>query len=227
VIEPPEGWEGESDQQPEPQGLSMPARRRFLWLALVFALLAVMLAAGLRLPKLPSFLPRPPLPVLGQVPSFALTNRDGRPVTLATLAGRPWIADFIFTRCAASCPMMTARLARLGKELPAGEPVRRVSFTVDSEHDTPEVLAHYADSFQAPPDWLFLTGPEADLQRLSRQGFKLALDIPQGDAGSTVEPILHSTRFVLVDGQGRIRGYYNGEDEEAMKKLLRDLRALG
>jgi protein SCO1/2 len=206
--------------------MSMPARRRFLWLALVFALLAVMLAAGLRLPRLPSFLPRQPPPVLGQVPPFALTNRDGRPVTLASLAGRPWIADFVFTRCAASCPMMTARLARLGKELSTGEPIHRVSFTVDPAHDTPEVLARYADSFQAPPDWFFLTGPEVDIQRLSRQGFKLALDVPQGDPGSTVEPILHSTRFVLVDGQGRIRGYYNGEDEEAVKRLVGDLRAV-
>jgi protein SCO1/2 len=226
VIEPPEGWEGEPDQQPEPQGLSMAARWRLRVLALVLLLFVVMIAAGVRLPRLPSFLPRQPPPVLGQVPPFALTNRDGRPVTLASLAGRPWIADFVFTRCAASCPMMTARLARLGKDLPAGEPIHRVSFTVDSAHDTPEVLARYADSFQAPPDWFFLTGPEADLQRLSRQGFKLALDVPQGAPGSTVEPILHSTRFVLVDGQGRIRGYYDGQDEEAMRRLVRDLRAV-
>jgi protein SCO1/2 len=202
----------------------MPARRLFLWIALVAALLAVAVAAGW------SWFSRlstsPPPPVLGQVPAFALTNRDGRPVTLASLAGRPWIADFVFTRCAASCPMMTARLARLGKELPSGKPVRRVSFTVDPAHDTPEVLTRYAASFQAPADWLFLTGPEADLHRLSREGFKLAIDVPKGDPGSTVEPILHSTRFVLVDGEGRIRGYYDGEDEEAMRRLVGDLRAV-
>jgi protein SCO1/2 len=201
---------------------TVPVRRIVLWAVLVAVLLGVAVAAGWS-----RFNRTPPAPVLGQVPPFALTNRDGRPVTLASLAGAPWIADFIFTRCAASCPMMTARMARLGKELPAGQRVRRVSFTVDPVHDTPQILARYAASFQAPADWLFLTGPEPDLHRLSREGFKLAIDIPKGDAGSTLEPILHSTRFVLVDGEGRIRGYYDGQDEEAMGRLVRDLKAVG
>ncbi|MEA2694933.1 MAG: hypothetical protein QOJ16_4320 [Acidobacteriota bacterium] len=203
-----------SERQP------VPLRRLLLWSVLVAVLLAVAVAAGWS-----RFNRTPPPPFLGTVPPFALTNRDGRPVTLATLAGAPWIADFVFTRCAASCPMMTARMARLGEELPTGERVRRVSFTVDPVHDTPEVLARYAATFHAPADWLFLTGPEPDLHRLSREGFKLAIDVPKGDAGSTQEPILHSTRFVLVDGEGRIRGYYDGEDEEAMKKLVRDVNA--
>jgi protein SCO1/2 len=214
-----------------PERQPMPARRLFLWIVLVAALLAVAVAAGWSrfsgLSGISGISASPPPPVLGQVPAFALTNRNGRPVTLASLAGEPWIADFVFTRCAASCPMMTARLARLGKELPPGKTVRRVSFTVDPAHDTPEVLARYAASFQAPSNWFFLTGPEADLHRLSREGFKLAIDVPKGDPGSSVEPILHSTRFVLVDGQGQIRGYYDGEDEEAMKRLVGDLRTLG
>jgi protein SCO1 len=202
---------------------AVPIRRLLLWAAvLARVLLGVAVAAGWS-----CRVPTPPPPVLGQVPPFALTNRDGRTVSLQTLAGAPWVADFIFTRCAASCPTMTARLARLGRELPAGERVRRVSFSVDPAYDTREVLARYAASFAAPADWLFLTGPEADLHRLSREGFKLAVDVPKGDAGSTAEPILHSTRFVLVDGEGRIRGYYDGEDEEAMKRLVGDVKALG
>ncbi len=202
----------------------VPVRRIVLWAVLVAVLLGVAVAAGWsRFHHTPSSLAPP---VLGQVPTFTLTNRDGRPVTLATLAGAPWIADFVFTRCAASCPLMTARLARLGRELPAGDRLHLVSFTVDPDHDTPAVLARYAATFKAPDRWLFLTGPERDLHRLSREGFKLAIDVPKGDAGSTVEPILHSTRFVLVDGQGRIRGYYDGEDEAAMRKLMRDLTAV-
>ena len=200
----------------------MNPRRAVLWGLLVLALVAVAGAAVWQILNRPA-----PPPVLGEVPDFALTNRDGRTVHRADLAGQPWLADFVFTRCAASCPMMTARLARLGKELPAGEQVRRVSFTVDPVHDTPEVLARYAATFHAPADWLFLTGSEPDLHRLSRAGFKLAIDVPKGDAGSAVEPILHSTRFVLVDGEGRIRGYYDGEDGEAMGRLVRDLKAIG
>jgi protein SCO1/2 len=207
---------------PAPPREAIPLRRALLWGLLVAALLAVGVAAawsrwGVR---------REPPPVLGQVPAFALVNRDGRTVTEADLAGAPWIADFVFTRCAASCPLMTARMARLARDLDlaaAGGRLHFVSFDVDPVHDTPPVLAAYAARYHAPPAWLFLTGPEATLHRLSRDGFKLAIE-PAG--GPEKEPILHSTRFVLVDGAGRIRGYYDGFDEESMGKLVRDLAAL-
>jgi len=194
------------------------ARRTALWGLLVIALLAVTAAAVWE------FLNRPePPPVLGQVPDFALTNRDGRQIHRADLAGRPWIADFIFTRCAASCPMMSLRLARLNRDLPPGMPVRLVSFTVDPDYDTQEVLERYAKSFAAPDRWLFLTGGREELHRLSVEGFKLAVD---SSGGGKDEPILHSTRFVLVDGEGRIRGYYEAFDEPSMKKLRRELESL-
>jgi protein SCO1/2 len=168
----------------------------------------------------------PPPPVLGEVPEFRLVNRDGRAVTRADLAGSPWVADFIFTRCAASCPLMTARLARLGRDMGRAAP-RRVSFTVDPAHDTPEVLARYAASYEAAPDWLFLTGPAPQLHRLMVEGFKLALDpAPPPGTATPEEPILHSTRIVLVDGQGRIRGYYDAFDEESMARLRRDAALL-
>lgn len=199
----------------------MNARRLVLWSVLVAALLAVAGAAVWE------FLSRPePPPVLGRVPGFTLTNRDGRTVRLADLAGKPWIADFIFTRCAASCPMMSMRLARLNRDLSADLPVRLVSFTVDPDYDTPEVLERYAKSFKAPDRWLFVTGPREEMHRLSIQGFKLALDDSGGSAGAGDEPILHSTRFVLVDAAGSIRGYYEAFDEESMKKLRRDLDSL-
>jgi protein SCO1/2 len=165
---------------------------------------------------------------MDQAPAFTLTNRDGRAVRSQDLAGKPWIADFIFTRCPASCPLMTARMARLDQELARDHEVRLVSISVDPEHDTPAVLERYAQSYKAPPRWLFLTGGKEEIYRLSRQGFKLGIDIPppSGPGGPAVEPILHSTRFVLVDGQGRIRGYYDGIDEDSMKKLRGALEAV-
>jgi protein SCO1/2 len=216
---------------PAPPREAIPLRRALLWGLLVAALLAVGVAAawsrwGVR---------REPPPILSQVPPFTLVNRDGRTVTEADLAGAPWIADFVFTRCAASCPLMTDRMSKLAKEVDLGEPgnrwegpnggsrLRFVSFTVDPEHDTPAVLASYAARYRAPPAWLFLTGPQATMHHLSREGFKLAVE-PVG--GPEKEPILHSTRFVLVDARGRIRGYYDGFDAEAMEKLERDLAAL-
>ena len=204
--------------------MASPALRRgLIWGFLVVVLVALVTATAIdRLRR-----PEPP-PVLDPLPDFALTNRDGRAVRLQDLAGKPWIADFIFTRCPASCPMMTARMARLNRELPDDLDVRLVSFSVDPEHDTPQALQRYAESYQAPARWLFLTGGKDDLYRLSRQGFKLGIDIPPSDPGAAkpAEPILHSTRFVLVDAQGRIRGYYDGFDEDSMKKLLRDLEAV-
>jgi protein SCO1/2 len=194
-------------------------RRGLLWGLLVAALLAILLAALVQQWRRPE-----PPPVLGQVPAFSLTNRDGRTVSLADLAGRPWVADFVFTRCPASCPMMSARLARLNRDLPSELDVRLVSFSVDPEHDTPEVLQRYAESFQAPDRWLFLTGKREDVRRLCVEGFKLGLDM--APAGTGPEPILHSTRFVLVDGEGRIRGYYEAFDEESVARLRADLLRL-
>ena len=200
--------------------MSVPLRRRMLWGFLVLALLAVAAATAVqRLRK-----PEPP-PVLGHVPAFALTNRDGRVVRRADLDGRPWVADFVFTRCPASCPMMSARMARLNRDLPSDLPVRLVSISVDPTHDTPEVLQRYAQSFQATDRWLFLTGTREDVRRLCGEGFKLGLDMAPAP-GSAVEPILHSTRFVLVDGKGDIRGYYEAFDEDSTAKLKRDLLAL-
>jgi protein SCO1/2 len=159
------------------------------------------------------------LPVYYAVPAFTLTDQDGRTRGLADLAGQPWIGDFIFTRCAGICPAMTARLARLQPKVPAG--VRFVSITVDPEHDTAEVLKRYAHDYEAGPSWLFLTGPRSDLYRLAVDGFKLeAMAVPPDQQQGGDGPFLHSSKLVLVDAQGRIRGYYDSADEAAVSRLI-------
>ena len=197
----------------------MTLRRGFLWGFLVVSLLVVAGAAAWQILHGPE-----PPPVLGKVPDFALVNRDGQTVRRADLLGAPWIADFIFTRCGAACPMMSLRMARLERELPRDLGLRFVSYSVDPDYDTPKVLQDYAESFGAPGRWLFLTGDKQAIYRLSKEGFKLAVD--DTTPVNEDEPILHSTRFVLVDGEGRIRGYYEAFDEEAVKKLMRDVEAL-
>lgn len=147
-------------------------------------------------------------------------------MTAASLRGTPWVADFIFTQCGGACPAMTARMARLRRDVPAG--VRFVSFTVDPVHDTPEVLSRYAASFEADRDWLFVTGAQKDLYALSTEGFKLAaMEVPpeqrkEGGDG----PFLHSSKFVLVDAAGEIRGYYDSTDEDEMRSLVADVGRL-
>lgn len=159
------------------------------------------------------------------MPEFSLVERSGRPATRAALRGRPWIADFIFTRCAGICPAMTARMAALRTRL-AGAPVRFVSFSVDPRTDTPEVLARYAAAAGADADWWFVTGPMSDLHALSTQGFKLAAMENAPGAQTADGPFLHSAKFVLVDGEGVIRGYYDSEDPAALVALEADARRL-
>ena len=165
----------------------------------------------------------PPLPHLATLPPFALVERSGRPVTLEALRGRVWVADFIFTSCAGVCPAMTARMARLRREV--ARDTLLVSFTVDPARDTPAVLSRYAAAVGAGEDWLFLTGPQKALYDLSVGGFKLAaMEVPPGEQTPGGDgPFLHSSKFVLVDAAGTVRGYYDSGEEAEMAALARDV----
>lgn len=172
----------------------------------------------------------PDLPQLGAVPQFSLVTHDGRPLSQADLAGGIWIADFIFTRCGSLCPILSAQMAKLQTELARKglRSVRLVSFSVDPAHDTPVVLQEYAQRFRADPNrWLFLTGERAALHTLIGQGFHLAVAERAPDvADDSADLITHSDRFVLVDRDLQIRGYYHGTDQDALEQLLRDLQKL-
>jgi protein SCO1/2 len=165
---------------------------------------------------------REPLPVLGTVPAFTLTERNGTPVGSEQLTGGIWVADFIFTRCPDVCPALSGRMSSLRKELAGSPPVTLVSISVDPAHDTPEVLSSYAGRFSAGTGWLFLTGPRASIETLLRDGFKVAF----ADNGPPTSPITHSDRFVLVDPTMRVRGYYHGTDAADVQRLLADVATL-
>jgi protein SCO1/2 len=166
----------------------------------------------------------PELPVYWDVPAFRLLDQDGRPFSLADAAGHPWVAGFIFTRCAGVCPVMSGRMAAIQRRLPEG--ARLLSITVDPAHDTPDTLKSYAQRVGAGPRWSFLTGPRDELHRLAVAGFKLeAMEAPPG-APAADGPFLHSGKLALVDAEGRIRGYYDSGDDAAMERLLADLARL-
>ena len=154
-----------------------------------------------------------------QLPDFSLTDQRSVRVALATLRGKIWVADFIFTSCVTICPPMTVEMAELQEEF-ATEDVHFVSFSVDPERDTPEVLSQYAARYGADQDrWSFLTGEKETIYQLAHKGFNLA-------AGHQGSEILHSTRFVLVDRQGQVRDYYESRSKGALQQLRRDMRAL-
>jgi cytochrome oxidase Cu insertion factor (SCO1/SenC/PrrC family) len=160
-------------------------------------------------------------------PSFTLTSEAGESFSSDQLAGKIWIANLIFTRCTATCPIQTANLARLQQSLakaPGAENVRLVSISVDPEFDQPDVLREYAARYHADTQtWKFLTGARGAIYSLSRDGFKLPVN-PSGDTGPGL--VSHSPRFVLVDQAGKIAGYYDGTDQRALASLETKVREM-
>jgi len=162
----------------------------------------------------------------GSAPEFTLTERDGSLVSLQQLRGKIWVADFIYTTCTDTCPLQSAIMAKLQHQYATNRDFQLVSFTVDPERDTPQALTSYAMKFQADGKrWYFLTGPKERIVRLVQEGFHLAVTTFSNDA----EPagvIGHSPRFVLMDKDARIRGYYDSRDSEALVRLQNDIDSL-
>jgi len=205
------------------------SKSKFLLLGLGVAGLGIVLGTvlWLRLGPHPQFNRSPDgLHQYGSVPDFSLTDRSGNSVTLAQLRGRIWIADFIYTTCTDTCPLQTAMMAKLQEEYAAQPDIQLVSITVDPERDTPQALALYADKYQANAKrWYFLSGPRDRIVQLIQQGFHLAVAaIPAGADSDGMIP--HSPRFVLVDKEARIRGYYDSRELEAFGRLKKDIDTL-
>jgi protein SCO1/2 len=154
-----------------------------------------------------------PLPVLGDIPHFQLIDQSGRAFDSSALKGHVWVADWVFTNCEGPCPRMTSHMHQLQGKTP--DSIRLISFTVDPARDTPPVLEAYAKKFEYDNKrWSFLTGRVATLNDLDANAFKLG-NVGDGE-------IDHSTRFVLIDQKGRIRGYYGLSDGDPVAKIAKD-----
>ena len=187
---------------------------RTLWVGV--GLLLIILAVSVVLSSVSSSRPRLQTPpVFGQVADFALTNQNGQAVTLADLRGHVWVADIIFTRCAGPCPRMTRQMKLLQDALPSGSRAKLVTLTTDPEFDTPEVLKAYAARFEANPGrWLFLTGTKKEIGALAIDSLKLtAIEKKAEERNDAADLFIHSTIFVVVDRQGRLRGIFETEGE--------------
>ena len=162
------------------------------------------------------------LPKHWTLPDFALTERTGQTVRLADLAGKVWVADFFYTTCPGPCPMLSSRLSDVQRALGDEPGVRLVSISVDPVKDTPEMLKVYAGRFKAGEHWFFLTGEKSAIYSLARDGFKL----PIADAPTEGGMIIHSTRLILVDKTGTVRGFYETGAETGVQDLVRDIHRL-
>lgn len=174
-----------------------------------------------------------PVPVLGQINEFTLTNQAGSAVSLNELRGHVWIADIIFTRCAGPCLKMSRQMKELQDALPANSATRLVTLTTDPAFDTPPVLAKYAARFTADTNrWSFLTGTKEDVAVFAANSLKLsAMEIKPGERQNENDLFIHSTTFVVVDKKARLRGIFEtgGEgvdwpaEREKILKLVKQL----
>ena len=152
------------------------------------------------------------------MPQFQLTAQTTSRSTARSLDGHIWVADFIYTTCDGPCPMMSHQMRGIQNSTAATPDVKLVSFTVDPAHDTPPVLAKYAKHFPGRSGTLvFSHRRDGAAQRSRREIFKL---------NNVDGSLSHSTRFALVDGKRRIRGYYLSSDDDFPKRLLHDIRQL-
>lgn len=206
---------GATDRSPSPEGSPGGSTERksiwsnpFIWAFFIGIITITAIRPFLR------HVPEPP-PVISELPAYELTDQSGQSFGSVDLAGDVYVANFIFTRCMSICPVLTRSMGQLQSlyDRHSIDQIRLVSFTVDPEWDRPEKLALYAQDHDAnTPRWTFLTGETDQMRSLLVDGFK----VPMGDkelVNESMIDIAHTGKLVLVDQQGRIRGYYSSDGE--------------
>ena len=170
----------------------------------------------------------PPVVVYNPVTAFSLMNQNSETVSLEKLKGQVWIADVIFTRCPLQCVRMTKRMRELQEALPKMEAIKLISITADPEFDQPKILKNYAVQYGADEmRWSFLTGARTEINHLAVEGLKLVIyEKKPGERDVPDDLFLHSTKFVLVDQQGRVRGWFDGEKPESKPAIVSAIKTL-
>ncbi|OJJ16463.1 SCO family protein [marine bacterium AO1-C] len=162
--------------------------------------------------------------VYHKITPFEFTNQDNKKVSSESVKDKIYVADFFFTRCGSICPKMSSQLTRVQEAFKGEQNVKILSFSIDPEHDSVDILKNYAAQYKAVSgQWHFLTGDKHKIYDLGQKGFK----IPVGKEEEVVTPdYFHSSRLMLVDKQGRIRGYYNGVSRDDVDKLILEIKVL-
>jgi protein SCO1/2 len=165
------------------------------------------------------------LPVIGEkghlVSGFNAADQGGKSRGINDWSGKIVVANFFFTHCPVICPKMVYQLKRV-QAYSEVDNLMIASFTVDPERDTVARLSAYAQKFEIAGNWSLLTGDKKEIYRLARKSFLLVAT--DGDGGP--DDFIHSERLVLVDQEKRIRGFYNGTDENEVNKLVKDIKKL-
>lgn len=173
------------------------------------------------------------LVTIGKVPDFEFTNQFGKTVTHDNYRGKVYVAEFFFTSCPTICPVMNKNMVQLQNAFLTTRDFGIASFTIDPEHDTPDVLKAYAERYEVThSNWHMLTGDKATLFELANTGFNLYVG-QNSDAPGGFE---HSGMFALIDKEGNIRSrvdgngnpivYYDGIEADGIRILKEDIALL-
>jgi protein SCO1/2 len=166
---------------------------------------------------------REPLPVIAAIEiPYTFTDQDNKPVHQGMFQGKIYVADFFFTSCPTICPIMKSQMLRVYEKYRDNDQVLLLSHSIDPEHDTVAILSDYAARLNiSAARWHLVTGVKEEIYDTAHR-YGLAAMEDKNAAGG----FIHSGSFSLVDRQGRIRGYYKGTEEEAVDRLIKDIRRL-
>lgn len=160
---------------------------------------------------------RADLESFGSIPNFEFVNQDGNPFGSEQIKGKVTVLDFIFTNCQGPCPVMSSKMSQLYEQFDGHDQVQFVSISVDPARDTLEALNAYGKRHGVDDHrWNFLRAPIDSVRKVSVDGFMLGGNFPMG----------HSTKFVLIDPTGEIRGYYRSLEDASIEELKKDIGAL-
>ena len=163
-----------------------------------------------------------------KVKNVTLTNQMGKEVSLDDVRGKVIVADFFFTSCPTLCPKLTRNMKKLQDALKKRNKaglqdtslIQFMSFSVDPVRDSVPRLSRYAQQYGVNPDsWWLLTGEKRDIYNFALQELKLG--VPDSLAADT--NFIHTAKFVLLDKERVVRGYYNGDDSTELSRLAADM----
>lgn len=156
------------------------------------------------------------------IPFWSFENQDGKMVGTNDYQGEVYIADFFFSHCPSICPTMLENMKQVQKELKAYD-VKIISYTVDPKNDNVERLKWYTEHNQIDTkNWNFVTGIQQDIYELGVKGYL----VPNQEDALAPGGFLHSEKFILIDKKSRIRGFYDGTEQQEIEKLIKDVKTL-
>ena len=157
------------------------------------------------------------------IADFSFINQAGRTISQKDTEGKNYVVEYFFANCESICPIMNTNMQLVANAFKGDTTFRILSHTVKPGEDSVAALLQYSLKYNAEPEsWWFLTGDKKELYHLARKSY--LMNSEEGNGGE--DDFIHTQLFALVDKQKRIRGSYDGTDEQSVKRLIEDVKIL-